>query len=521
MVRTPMCGSLIADSMTGGSHRGHEGDDPMSTAWRTGRYATFAAGSIAIATLALGCGGAGATKAGKTTAPVVLRMANASADLGYEPAVAYFVRRVRALSGGALRIHVVNEWGHYKPTVEEQIVRDVAADRADLAWVGTRTFDTLGVQSFEALTAPMLIDSYALERAVIGSKIPRRMLESLPRLRVTGLAVLADGLRKPIAVKRPLFGPADWRGITFATFRSHGQADAIRALGARSVVAFNATLFTGLDKGTIQGFEKSLHIYDLNNLERVAPYITANVNLWPQTVALIASPARLSTLTAAQRGWLWQAAVDAAARSTSLVDRDAEAAAAGCKYGARLADASSADLAALRRAFAGVYDRLERNPRTKAFIARIRRLKASTTAERPLAIPRGCAARTTSTTSTTVASSAKAASSALDGAYRVRWTARELLAAGTSSHYAKGNAGIVTMTMRHGQFTWRALPPPDCAGTYAVSGNTVSIKFTVYCHGRVDATWSLQNDRLGLRVRRATDPGDEILFGRKPWAKIG
>ena len=116
---------------------------------------------------------------------------------------------------------------------------------------------------------------------------------------------------------------------------------------------------------------------------------------------------------------------------------------------------------------------------------------------------------------------ARTPASVLNGVYRVRWTAKELVADGTSSYYARGNAGVVTMTMRDGQFTWRVMPPPNCAGTYAVSGNTVSIKFTVYCHGLVVATWSVQNDRLHLRVSRATDSGDKIFFGGKPWAKIG
>jgi TRAP-type transport system periplasmic protein len=477
---------------------------------------------LAAAALMVGCGGSAVgTKAGKSTAPIVLRMANGSGDLTYEPAVAYFVKRVHDLSGGALRIHVVNEWGHYKPAMEQQIVSDVGSDKADLAWVGTRVFDTLGVRSFQALTAPMLIDSYPLERAVIASNIPGQMLKSLARLRVTGLAVLADGLRKPIAVKHPLLGPADWRGITFATFRSQAQADAIRALGARPVIAFSGALFTGLDGGTIQGFEKNILIYDLNDLQGAAPFITANVNLWPQTVALIVSPARLSTLTHEQRAWLQQAALDTAARSTSLVDRDARAATEACKYGSRFANASGADLAALRRAFTGVYDNLEHDTQTKAFIARIERIKASTPAGPPLAIPRGCAVKTRRTTSSVDAAAGKKPASVLNGVYRVRWTAKELAADGTSSSYARRNAGVVTMTMRDGQFTWRVMPPPNCAGTYTVSGHTVSIKFTVYCHGLVDATWSVQNDRLHFRVSRATDSGDRILFGRKPWAKIG
>lgn len=50
-----------------------------------------------------------------------------------------------------------------------------ASGTADLAWVRTQVFETLGVESFQALTAPMLIDSYPLEQ-VLASDIPGRML---------------------------------------------------------------------------------------------------------------------------------------------------------------------------------------------------------------------------------------------------------------------------------------------------------------------------------------------------------
>ena len=135
----------------------------------------------ALAALAVGCGGGGrgADKAGGTSGPVVLRMANGYADLSYEPAVAYFVRRAGELSHGAVRIRVVSDWrvrnGSPSPDFEQLVVRDVAGRKADLGWVGTRIFDTLGIRSFQALTAPMLIDSFPLQQAVIGSGIPRQM----------------------------------------------------------------------------------------------------------------------------------------------------------------------------------------------------------------------------------------------------------------------------------------------------------------------------------------------------------
>ena len=78
----------------------------------------------------------------------------------------------------------------------------------------------------------MLIDSYPLQQAVLDSDIPAEMLAGLDELGVHGIAVLADGLRKPIAVARPLLRPADYEGITFQAFRSPEHAAAIRALGA-------------------------------------------------------------------------------------------------------------------------------------------------------------------------------------------------------------------------------------------------------------------------------------------------
>ena len=172
---------------------------------------------IGAAALALGCGVAacaapGGNKAGGAAEPVVLRIATVNADLGYTPQITFLADRVSQLSGGNLRIDQVPRVGNFAPGAERQVVHGVAAGSFDLGFVGTRIFDTLGVRSFQALTAPMLIDSYPLERAVIGNGIPRQMMAGLGRLRVTGLAVLADGLRKPNAVTHPCCARGTGRG---------------------------------------------------------------------------------------------------------------------------------------------------------------------------------------------------------------------------------------------------------------------------------------------------------------------
>jgi TRAP-type C4-dicarboxylate transport system substrate-binding protein len=351
----------------------------------------------ATAVVAAACGAdtSGGDKAGGAGEPVILRMADTgsslSSNLSYVPAVEAFVQRVTELSAGHLRIDMADNTWNSAPDAEQQVVRDVAAGKADLTYVGARAFDTLSVTSFRALQAPLLIDSYALEDAVIKSAMPSQMLDGLKTLGVSGLGMLGGGMLKPLAAERPLLSPADWRGITFQTYRSRDGADAIRALGATPTDTLGG-LDAGLDDGSIQGFARSLLTYQINGSEDRAPFVTANVNLWPNMIVLVANPASLSRLTDEQRGWLHQAAADAAAGSRTLVDREDEILMAVCTLGAHAANASDADLAALRQAFDPVYSRLEQDPQTKAFIGQIRSLKQSLPANPPMAIPAGCTA---------------------------------------------------------------------------------------------------------------------------------
>jgi hypothetical protein len=110
--------------------------------------------------------------------------------------------------------------------------------------------------------------------------------------------------------------------------------------------------------------------------------------------------------------------------------------------------------------------------------------------------------------------------SGLDGVYRTSWTESQLIAAGTSQEYAHGNKGVLTWTLQHGTFTLDFGTPPLCHGTYAVSGHTVSVKQGPGCNGVWTAQWSLTSGSLRLHVTKATNPGDRVLFGGKPWTKM-
>ena len=319
-------------------------------------------------------------------------MASATGDPRLHPSVDYFVRRVEEVSGAQLRIQLVNRWGDFAPDAEQQIVRAVAGGQVDLGWAGTGVFDTIGVPSFQALTAPMLIDSYALENAVIQSGITDQMIESLENVGVVGLGVLPDGLRKPIGVARPILGPADWRGLAFGTMRSKGQTEAIRALGATPRELNGTYLDEAAEMGSIQGFDLGFPLYD-STLQLSAPYVTWNVNLWPLMDVVFANPGSLLALSAERRAWLEQAADDAAGRSAALADREGRLIEYACAYGVRFAKASARELAALRDAFVPVYVELQRDPGTQAFIEQIQAVRRSTPPDPAPVIPADCTAR--------------------------------------------------------------------------------------------------------------------------------
>ncbi len=352
----------------------------------TARAICLVAAAVVLATGCSPSTGAG-DKAGGIGEPVVLTIAGGGAP--YKPSLDEFIQKVSDLSGGKLRIDVVAS----PPGSELSAVAYIAAGKADLTTVGYRGFDGLGA-GFRALLAPMLIDSPALEDAVLRSDIPATILADTASAGVIGLAILpGQGPMKPFATKHPLVALADWHAATFETYDSDTQAATIEALGGVPTDSSSPARDDGLRSGAIQGFSTGLNAYGINASEQLAPYVTINVNLWPGMQVLIGNPAVVARLSDTERGWLQQAARDVL--SSSMVREDAGQLATLCQAGAQLSSASDVEIAALRAAVAPVYSQLEQNAETKLVIARVNSLKPSTLTDTPPAIPAGCGPKAT------------------------------------------------------------------------------------------------------------------------------
>ena len=431
------------------------------------------------------CGASSSDKAGGRTPPKVTTLTFANAN-GDSAELQPFAGAVARLSGGTLRIRFQNSWRNGETRAEAGLIRDVAAGKADLGWAGTRAFHDVGVRAFDALHAPLLIDSYELEQAVLESPLPQRMLPSLKSLHVAGLGILPGPLRKPLGTKA-FVRPGDFAGQTVALQHSQVAGQTLRALGARP-----ADIPAGGPIDAFDGVEQQVISIAGNDYDRSAPALAANVNLWPRPLVLFADPQALDRLDERQQRALRDAA-RAALKPTLDVQRrgDTEGSQALCRRHVTFTVATDGQLATLRRAVRPVYDRLAEDATTRTALAEIRRSAATLDAP-PATIP--C---------TAVASSPRAATGAtpVDGVYRADVTREQLKRAPgfDAGEDNPGNTGHFRLQLRDGRYRLSGSEDGvDQEGDFAVKGDILTF---LNWNGEDDFSyrWSLYRGALTLK----------------------
>jgi TRAP-type C4-dicarboxylate transport system substrate-binding protein len=471
---------------------------------------------VASSAAAGGCSlGGESDKAGGERRPetVVLTLANheeSSLDLDE------FAHEVERLSNGSVRIEFRNRWRESDVDYEPRTIEDVRDGKVDLAKISARAFDVVGVKNLQPYVAPLAVDSYELQREVLHSPLPERMLRGVERLELVGIALMPGELRKPVGVSRPLVEARDYRGARIATRLSELGLRTFRALGATG-----KAIVPGSDASSFDGFETDITGLQ-DDYDGSPRTLAANVNLWPRALVVVMNRGAYKRLSDEQREALraaGRAAIDPALRH--IREREREALGILCRRAEPiLRSATRSQLDALRGATSSLSRNLERDPETRDVAREIAAMRAGVEAEPQPACPREDRPSTAQ------------AETPVDGLWRMNTTTDELARVAAPGDVVPENWGESTFALVAGRFAFTTENRDACVwayGRYAVRGSLID--WTVDDGGGISPNdflntpgekygfrWSRYRDRLTLApVKGAISPEPMHV---KPWRLV-
>jgi TRAP-type C4-dicarboxylate transport system substrate-binding protein len=432
----------------------------------------LAGGSLAALLLVTGCGGttAGVDKAGGpvTAAPITLKMANTRGDEGQA-----FLDELAKVSGGALQLTAEPGFEGATRSMEVGALQAVQSGHADIAIVPTRAYPFVGVTSFDALMAPMLIDNMELQQQVINDAVASEMIDGVKSAGFAGIGILPGPIRVPDGISRQLRGPATYASTRIGYSASPVAKQSLEALGAIPVEA----AFDGQDVSGFDGLELQAGAVASNVYDEVVRSITANVGLWPRAIGIVANAGSWAKLTDTQRGWLVRAAKDAVADTASLQTGTEDITNMCRRNKVKIISASEDQIAQLRRAVTPVYDSLRGNQTTAAYLDKIQAIKdrmESTESGQPI----DCASLTGHPSSNSSVTDSQA--SRLDGNYLLSITEKELATWEPNEDPIAENWGEFRLVLDHGRFALTQYNEQACTwnyGKYTLTGTTIELTF--------------------------------------------
>jgi C4-dicarboxylate-binding protein DctP len=403
------------------------------TAWRAALTAVAALGAL----IAAGCTATGASKSGGApqTAPhgtMVLTFGTAN-SLAVDTA---FMSLVAKDSHGHLRLRM-RTYDSDATNVDQRVAADLRSGKLAIGDLGSRAWESLGVEAFRAYQEPFLVTSRRmLDKAVTGP-LAAGLLAALRPAKITGLAIVPDSIRYLFST-RPLTSPRQFADAKIRINESQTTSEIITALGATPVTGIRAgaPAAQALRDGALTAIEASPLNAMQNGYLPTARYVVVNAPLFAKTTTLAASSAAMARLPAQDVSWLKQAAQQAAAaQANGSADRLNWASMCGQRLKPLAITPRQFD--ALHAAEATTYADLSGDPTTTLAVARLGALAASTPRMDPWATCHGVGVTGSAT-------------SKLDGTYKVTVTPADV-ASGNSCGDC-GNDGHYTIVQKDGRY---------------------------------------------------------------------
>jgi len=456
--------------------------------------------------------------------------------LGGELAAHVFADQVAEVSGHRLTVALQEGWHATDPdTAEADAIAAIEAGVADIGIVPVRAWHEHGVTSFDALIAPMEIETSELDHLVLQSPIAADMLAEMQRrsdTRLRPLGLLPGPIVRLVGISRNLTELEEYRGARIVTPLSAVADRSLDALGAEPIHSY----FAGADVSGFDGLAAQVEVVHGNGYDKFVRDVVSNVGLWPRSLLVVANTKVMDTLPQSSSDLLAEAVRRAVGPSVTA-QTQAEATAVDTMCGAgrtAFISAPPGQVAAFRHAFTPVYTWLRADPSTREFLRRIDQLKAEIASgpSEPMHCPHS--PDPTDSTKASIASPV----TPLDGVWEMDATADEMSAhtGDDPSTIRECNFGTFRWTLSHGVYdetqhaggteTW-------ATGTFTVNGDEFTLHVTDGggrgpagdCRLRAGDTftwrWSIYHDRLTIAWPDPNAVDYPKNYEAKPWLRVG
>ena len=428
-----------------------------------------------------------------------------------DPDAEFFIDQVKERTDGRLRIvEGGSDYPSSDPDNEARLVRALRGGQEKLAYIPARAWErTSGITSFRALQAPFLVTDYTVLRRITMGPIARSMLRSLARIRLVGLGLVPNELRRPLG-RKPLVSASAFRRARIRVVTSPTSVVALRALGAVPVTNFTSKeVGPALRSGRLDGVESSTKSILDNSYVAEARYLPSNLALFAKVQTIAIREDVFARLSAKQREALRAAAAATVAHADPAAHEAAEVQQL-CTEGLDLVRANPADLAALRQRAERAYASLDHDPVVARFARSIR--KFANEHENVSVLPRCSAA---------ARSSGSAASPRFpQGRFASMLTEADFERAGARRDPNFPEPWVITIQGGH----WRTNEQPRFGGRYIVRDDQITFVIDQPSDAageRETVQWSYYRGKLNLRVVDVRDAGARVIYTAHPWRRLG
>lgn len=224
-------------------------------------------------------------------------------------AVLFYADRVKELSGGEIEIQIFPSGQMGTHTQCQEMVSTGALDFYPTTAGLVSVFDPNRTQ--ELIELPYLFDNYSQAYAFMDTDFVSKIYEPLQQKGIYYLATWDNGFRHLTNNKRPVYTPADMKGLKVRVVKSEMSIKILSALGANAVPMAYSELYTALGSGVVDGQENPFMNIYASKFYEVQKYMSVTKHQY-STLPIIFSMQRWESLNDNQRAILKQAALEAA-----------------------------------------------------------------------------------------------------------------------------------------------------------------------------------------------------------------